>query len=277
MTLNIVPSGGACGATIRGVDLAKPLSRDVIAAIRTAFLAHQVLAFPDQDMTDDDLERFTLAFGSFGEDPFIAPIPGRAHVLEVRREADEKTPLFAESWHSDWSFLDTPPAATILYGVEIPPVGGDTLFSNQYAAYEALDDATKQKLDGLMGVHSARRGYARDGLYGDGDKGRSMAIRPSDAALKTRLHPIVRRHPETGRTALFANMGYTIGVDGMNDEDATALLWPLFKHSIKDEFVFAQSWTPGQLVMWDNRCVNHRATGGYEGHRRVLHRTTVAG
>jgi taurine dioxygenase len=244
--------------------------------IRQAWLAHQVLAFPGQAMDDDALERFTRAMGTFGEDPFIAPIPGRTHILEVRREADETTPLFAETWHSDWSFLQVPPAATILLGLAIPPVGGDTLFANQYAAYEALPAAMKARIDGAMAYHSAARGYARDGLYGDKDVGRSMSIRPSDKAKNRQLQPMVRTHPETRRKALFVNMGYTTAIEGMAEDEGWALLLELFQHQMKDEFVLRQKWSPGMLLMWDNRCVTHRATGGYEGHRRILHRTTVA-
>lgn len=277
--LRIEPSGQACGASVTGVDLNGSLSADLVAEIRAAWLAHQVLAFPDQHMDDAALARFTLALGQFGEDPFIAPIDAHPHILEVRREADEKTPLFAENWHSDWSFLPKPPSATILLGLEIPPAGGDTLFTNQYAAYAALPDATKAKIKGRNAWHSAALGYARDGAYGEKDQaaGRSMRIRPSDEAKKKHPHPIVRVHPETGRESLFVNMGYTIGIEGMADEEARPLLWELFQHQMRDEFVYRHQWRTGMLVMWDNRCVNHRATGGYEGHRRVLHRTTVAG
>jgi taurine dioxygenase len=264
---------------VTGVDLSAPLPPDVIAGIRTAWLSHQVLSFPDQRMGDDALARFTQALGRFGEDPFIAPIDAHPHILEVRREADETTPLFAETWHSDWSFLPTPPSATILLGLEIPPVGGDTLFANQYAAYDALPASAKTRIEGRNAWHSAALGYARDGAYGDKDQaaGRSMRIRPSDEAKKKHAHPIVRTHPETGRRSLFVNMGYAIGIEGMADSDARPLLWELFQHQMRDEYVYRHVWRPGMLVMWDNRCVNHRATGGYEGHRRVLHRTTVAG
>jgi hypothetical protein len=124
--LEIVPSGQACGALVAGIDLTAPLAEQSIAEIRAAWLQHHVLAFPDQPMSDDDLERFSLSFGPFGEDPFIAPIPGRSHVIAVRRMADERSPLFAENWHSDWSFQATPPAGTCLFGIKIPPVGGDT-------------------------------------------------------------------------------------------------------------------------------------------------------
>jgi taurine dioxygenase len=276
--MRVEPSGQACGATVSGIDLKGDLSPALIGALRRAWLAHQVLAFPDQAL-DDALERFTLALGTFGEDPFIAPLPGRAHVLEVRREADEQTALFAESWHSDWSFLDPPPAATLLQAHVIPPVGGDTLFADQYAAYDALADEMKARIDGLSAWHSAARGYAPDGLYGESDKasGRSMSIRPSVEAKKKRLQPMVRMHPETGRRALFVNPGYTIAIDGMEDEEGWALLLELFRHQTEERFQYRHVWAPDMLVMWDNRCLLHRATGGYEGHRRVLHRTTVAG
>ena len=275
--MRVTPSGQACGATITGVDLTGDLDAPLVGAIRAAWLAHQVIAFPDQKLDDDGLERFTQKIGSFGADPFIAPVPGREHVLEVRREADETSPIFAETWHSDWSFLPPPPAATVLHGRVIPPVGGDTLFANQYAAYDALPDSTKQKIACMNAWHSAARGYAPDGMYGDNDKGRSMDIRPSVEARKRRLQPMVRPHPETGRKALFVNPGYTVSIDGMDEEEGWALLVELFQHQVGEAFQYRHAWAPDMLVMWDNRCLLHRATGGYEGHQRVLHRTTVAG
>jgi taurine dioxygenase len=164
----------------------------------------------------------------------------------------------------------------LLYGDVIPPVGGDTLFSNQYAAWEALPAELKSLLVNKHGIHSARRGYSRQGMYGERDKGRSMAIRYSDSALATQSHPIMRIHPETGRPALFVSMGYTIGIEGMSDAESTALLMKLFAHQAKEEFIYRHRWSQGMLVMWDNRCVLHAATGGYQGHRRLLHRITVA-
>jgi len=157
--ISVIPSGQACGANVAGVDLSRPLAAEEVAEIRAAWLKHHVLAFPDQQMNDDDLERFTRAFGGFGEDPFIAPIPGRTHVIAVQRRADETSPLFAENWHSDWSFQARPPAGTCLYGITIPPVGGDTLFANQHAALDALPAAMRAKLEGRMAIHSARRAY----------------------------------------------------------------------------------------------------------------------
>lgn len=276
--IEIEASGAACGARIRGVDLSGPLAPETVAAIRAAWLAHGVIAFPDQQMSIDDLERFTLALGPRGEDPFIAPIPGHAHVVEIRREPDEQAPIFAETWHSDWSFLPNPPAGTALYGTIVPPVGGDTLFADGYAAWDALPAPMQARLRGLRGVHSARRGYARDGLYGERDhaRGRSMAIRFGDAALATRTHPIARVHPETGRTALFVSPGYTLGIEGLEPSESTPLLLELFEHQKRPEFVYRHRWSPRMLLVWDNRRLVHAATGGYEGHRRLLHRITIA-
>jgi taurine dioxygenase len=266
---------GACGALIRGIDLARPLSPDQVAQVRAAWLEHQVVAFPDQRLEIGDIERFATCMGPNGEDPYIAPIAGHPRVVQVRREADETSPIFAETWHSDWSFLKAPPAATVLFGNVIPPVGGDTLFANQYAAWDALPVPMKSTLKDRKGIHSARRGYAKDGMYGEKDKGRSMAIRFGDSALKTQLHPIARPHTETGRLALFVSPGYTIGIEGLPEDEARDILLELFRHQSKPEFVYRHKWSPDMLLMWDNRCVIHAATGGYEGHRRLLHRITV--
>lgn len=277
MSIEVTPSGQACGATVHGVDLTQPLDADTVADLRSAWLEHHVLSFPDQPMSDDDLERFTTSFGPFGDDPYIAPIPGRDHVIAVERVADETAPLFAENWHSDWSFQANPPSGTCLRSVVVPPAGGDTLFANQHAALAEMPSSLRSRLDGVMAVHSARGGYAPDGFYGDDDqaKGRSMAIRPSDEAMATQLHPVVRAHPETGEFGLFSCFGYIIGLDGMDDDDARPLLGELYAHQTQDAFVYRHVWEQDMLVMWDNRSVLHRATGGYDGHHRLLHRTTI--
>jgi taurine dioxygenase len=276
MAIRATPQSAPCGALVEGVDLRQQLADPHIAAIRSAWLEHQVLAFPDQQLQIEDIERFARTLGPFGVDPYFDSVPGHPHVAQVCREAEEQTPIFAETWHSDWSFLERPPAATVLYGDVIPPVGGDTLFSNQYAAWQALPAAMKSLLEGKHGIHSARRGYSRAGMYGERDKGRSMAIRYSDSAMSTQRHPILRIHPETGRPALFVSMGYTIGIEGMTDAEATPLLMELFAHQAKEEFIYRHRWSQGMLVLWDNRCVLHAATGGYQGHRRLLHRITIA-
>jgi taurine dioxygenase len=275
MTIRVEPSGESCGAIIRGIDLTCAIDASDVAVLRRAWLEHQVIGIADQALEIADLERFAATLGPEGDDPYIASIPGHPRVVEVRREADETSTVFAEAWHSDWSFLDTPPAGTLLYGKIIPPVGGDTLFANQYAAYDALPDATKTKLANLQAVHSARRSYSPGGVYGKRDAGRSMAIRYSEEATATQLHPLVKQHPETGRAALFINFGYTIGIAGMSEPAAALLLTELFAHQTKPEFVYRHRWSTGLVTLWDNRCVLHTATGGYQGHRRLLWRITI--
>ncbi|WP_339690147.1 TauD/TfdA family dioxygenase [uncultured Parasphingorhabdus sp.] len=274
--MKINPSGQACGAEVTGIDLTQPLSPDNIAAIRSAWLEHHVLSFPDQAMTDDDLERFTRYFGDFGHDPFFDPIEGRKHIAAIRRDADEKSPLFAENWHSDWSFQAQPPAGTCLLGITIPPVGGDTLFANQHAALDAMAPEMRAQYEGLTAVHSAGLAYAPDGAYGEKDEGRSMAIRPDESARAVQTHSLIREHPETGRQGLFSCMGYIIGFESISQEEALPLLQQLYVWQSRDEFVYRHQWQKNMLIMWDNRSVLHCATGGYDGHDRLLHRTTIA-
>ena len=275
--MQIEPSGQACGARITGLDLARPLSEPDIAAIRAAWLEHLVLSFPDQRLDDDALERFTLAFGHFGEDPFIAPIPGRRHVIAVQRAADETAPIFAEAWHTDWSFQAVPPDGTCLYGITIPPQGGDTLFANQRLALAEMPEGLRKRLDGVMAVHSARAGYAPDGMYGESDQksDRSMDIRPSEEARALQRHPLVRVHPETGQPALYGAPGYIVALEGT--PEAEALMMELYQWQTQERFQYRHRWEPNMLVMWDNRATLHRATGGYAGHARLLHRTTIGG
>ena len=274
--MRVETSGQACGATVTGVDLAAPLSDQTVADLRAEWLRHHVLVFPGQDLSDDDLERFTLAFGGFGEDPFIAPIPGRQHIIAVARSADETAPIFAENFHSDWSFQAKPPAGTCLYGIEIPPIGGDTLFADQHQALDAMPDGLRTRVEGLVAIHSAQRAYAPEGFYGDNDKGRSMDIRPSDAARATQSHRFVRPHPETGRLGLFGTLGYIIGFEGMDEVEAMPLLVELYQWQSQERFHYRHRWQKGMLVMWDNRSLLHAATGGYAGYARRLHRTTIA-
>jgi taurine dioxygenase len=271
----IKPSGQACGAEVTGIDLRAPLDPDTVAAFRAAWLEHLVLSFPDQHLSDDDLERFTTAFGNFGEDPFIAPIPGRAHVIAVQRAADEKTPIFAEAWHTDWSFQPVPPDGTCLYGITIPPVGGDTLFANQRLALAEMPADLRARIENVTAVHSARAGYAPDGMYGNNDAGRSMDIRPSEDAQALQRHPLIRVHPETGQPAIYGAPGYIVGLEGA--DDAPALMMELYQWQTQERFVYRHHWQPDMLIMWDNRALLHRATGGFDGHARLLHRTTIGG
>ena len=275
MSITVEPSGQACGATVRGVDL-RALDDRLVADIRSLWLEHKVLAFPDQVLDDDDLESFTLRFGPFGDDPFFASIEGHPHIAAIRRTATETSSLFAENWHADWSFQEFPPDGTCLYAKVIPPTGGDTLFTNQEAALAAMPSELRARIDGKVAIHSARGGYAPDGTYGDDDgSDRSMQIRPSPDAYATQTHPLIRIHPETGAETLYSVVGYIVGIEGMAPDEERALLTDLYQWQIREEFRYCHRWEPDMLVMWDNRCVLHRATGGYEGHDRLLHRTTI--
>jgi taurine dioxygenase len=275
--IEIAAQAHGFGARVQGVDLSRPLTPDALARVKDAFTRHSVIFFADQALAIEDLERLTLELGAFGEDPFIAPMDGHAHVMEVRREADEKTLVFGAAWHSDWSFQASPPAATILYGEVIPPVGGDTLFADGYRAFEALSATMQAMLAPLRAVHSARRAYGPRSAYATDARPRSMKIEVSPEAEKSIVHPLVRTHPESGRKALFVNPVYTVGIEGMEAEEASAILNFLFAHMTQDRFVYRHHWAAEMLIMWDNRCALHTAEGGYDGHRRVMRRTTLAG
>ena len=278
MSFNIAVSDQACGAEISGIDLTRELLESQISDIRDLWLEHHVLSFPNQSLDDDALERFTLCFGSFGDDPFIAPIPGRKNIIAVKRVADEKVPIFADNWHTDWSFQKNPPAGTCLYGKIIPTKGGDTLFSNQHLALEKMPAPLRKKLEGKNAIHSALIPYSPGGGYGDKDRemGRSMDIRASDEAFSKQLHPIIKKHPETKREGIYGTIGYIIGIDGMDSQDAMKLLMELSAWQCQEEFIYKHQWKKDMIIMWDNRSVLHRATGGYEGQERLLHRTTIA-
>ena len=277
MAITVKPNDQACGAEVTGVDLNSPLSETLIEAIRSAWLQHQVLSFPDQQLTDDQLEAFSLNFGPFGDDPFIEPIAGREHIIAVERRANEKAPIFADAWHTDWSFQRVPPAGTCLYGITIPPIGGDTLFVNQEKALAEMPASLRQKIEGKKAIHSAQAGYAPTGLYGENDSDdRSMQIISSVEALATQQHPLIIKHPETGKERLFACLGYIIGIEGMSDDQSLELLFELYNWQTQEEFQYCHQWQKNMLLMWDNRSVLHRATGGFEGFDRLLHRTTIA-
>lgn len=277
MGISVHPQPDGFGAAVTGVALNALLDDDQVAQIRSAWLQHQVLSFPDQPMSHEDLERFTLAFGAYGDDPYVKPIDDHEHILEIRREPTEKVSPFGAAWHSDWSFQPTPPSATILHSKIVPPVGGETWYANGYAAYDALDDNLRDEIQGLVAVHSARRPYSHQGFLAGGGRDRSMTILPSDSALETQAHPLVRTHPETHRKALWVNSVYSVGIEGLTEADSKALLEKLFAHATGERFVYRHRWTENMLTMWDNRSVQHCARGGYNGHRRVMHRTTVAG
>ncbi len=276
MSVAVTAQANDFGAIVRGFDL-RSLDDNDIRQIRALWLQYQVLAFPDQPLTHEQLLNFTRTIGDFGVEPYVAPLRDQEHILEIRREPSEAISPFGASWHSDWSFQEQPPAATILHAKIIPPTGGDTLYADGYAAFAALDTDEQQYLKTLTGIHSARRPYSHEGFQAGGGEERSMTILPSDSALETMEHPLVRTHPETGRDVLWVNSVYTIGIKGMADDEAQHLLNRLFRHATSEPFIYRHHWQENMLTIWDNRSVQHCAQGGYDGYRRVLHRTTVAG
>ncbi len=246
--------------------------------LRNLWLENSLLIFKNLILDHNQFERFGLLFGEFGDDPYIESIKNHPNIIEVKREANEKAPPFGGSWHSDWSFQENPPSATLLHSKIIPPIGGETLFLNTQKAYDDLSTSMKNKINSLEVIHSAARPYADDGFYAlEKDKDRSMKIKPSKKAKDIFLHPLVRTHPETNRKSLFINPVYTIAIDGLDDDKSKLLLNELFTHMEKETYIYKHLWEPNMLVMWDNRSVNHCAQGGYEGYKRLLHRITLAG
>jgi taurine dioxygenase len=275
-TLKVAPNPSGFGAEVTGLDLSRPLPPKTLAGVKAAFLAHGVLWFPNQPLGHDQLEAFTLRLGPFGWDPYVAPLADRPHILEVRREPDETARVFGGGWHSDWSFQETPPSATVLHAKVVPPVGGDTLYADAVGAYEALSPAFREMLASLRAIHSAARPYGPSGFFAQEEGRKGMTILSSPEAEKRQVHPLVRRLDD-GRRALFINPTYTLAIEGFSDGESEALLAFLFKHMLADRFIYRHSWTANMLTMWDNRRAMHNATGGYDGHLRVMHRTTVAG
>ncbi len=278
MSLKLEPTGATCGAVVTGIDLRQDLSNDLVAELRSHWVDNKLLVFPDQPLTNTDLERITRYFGEFGEDPFFGHIDGHEHIAAIQRNADETTPIFAETYHTDWSFLDVPPAGTVLYGIKIPPHGGNTRFADQVAAYQRLPDDLRKKADQLTAIHSAELGYAPTGVYGDDDQesGRSMKIIPSEKALAKQEHPFVRTHRETGQKALYSSPSYIQGFAGLDRDESTALMMAFYQHQTHEDLVYSHKWEKDMLVMWDNRSLLHAASGGYDGHDRLLHRLTIA-
>jgi taurine dioxygenase len=271
------PTGAPCGAVVTDIDLREPISEMDAAELRRGLDDHHVLVVPDQQLTNRDLERFSQAFGTLGRDKWFVPIDDSDFIAEIRREADETSRLFGEGWHSDWSFLETPPVATCLYGIDIPPVGGDTLFANQHMAYDRLPDDLRRRVDDLRALHTDRNIYGRGGQHdpaNDGESGRSINIR-AEAEPGDGEHPLVRIHEGNGRPAFYSTVGYIQGIVGMTDDDARTVLKEVYRHQTDDEVVYRHRWEPDMVVVWDNRSVLHRATGGYEGHARLLRRTTI--
>ena len=260
---------GALGAELSGVDLRK-LDEGTVGAIRQALLEHLVVFFRDQELSPAQFMAFARRMGRPVEYPFVKGIEGFPEIIEVKKLEHERV-NFGGIWHTDTAYLQEPPMGSMLLAREVPPFGGDTLFANQYAAYEALSEGMRRLLDGLRAENnSAKANVTRtreDRIRTDGREAQALVAE----------HPVVRTHPETRRKALYVNSGHTVRFVGMTEEESRPLLEYLFQHQVRPEFTCRFQWQVGSLAFWDNRCAQHNPVNDYHGYRRVMHRITLAG
>jgi alpha-ketoglutarate-dependent taurine dioxygenase len=269
--IRVEPLAGALGAEITGVDLTSGLRDDVVAEIRRAWLEHLVVFFRDQVLGPDEFLAFARCIGEPVEYPFIKGIEGFPEIISVTKLPHE-TVNFGGIWHSDTAYLERPPMATMLLAREVPPFGGDTMFSNMYAAYETLSPGMQRLLRGLRAENSS--------ALADVSKTREDRIRDQgwdDGQQYSAEHPVVRTHPETQREALYVNPAHASSFADMTYDESRPLLEYLFRHSTRPELTCRFRWRVGSLALWDNRCAMHNPINDYHGYRRVMHRITLAG
>lgn len=271
--LSLRPMTGVLGAEVEGVDLAGSLPAEIVAAIRQALIEHHVLVFRGQNLSMEDQLAFGRRFGELDTHPFVFGNAEHPEILDIVTEPDDRI-NFGGGWHTDVTFLPEPDLGSILYAVEVPSTGGDTLFANQHAAYDALSDTMKSMLDGLVAVHTAGHQY---GEGGTSTLSKAMKTRNPELAGTQVEHPVIRTHPESGRRGLYVNRAFTTRIRGLTADESRALLTFLFRHGVKESFTCRLTWEPGTLAMWDNRSVQHYALHDYAGHRRVMRRITVKG
>jgi alpha-ketoglutarate-dependent taurine dioxygenase len=273
-TIEVRPLAGALGAEIDGLDLAREQGNQTWSEIHRAFAEHLVIVFRDQDLSLDDMMAIGRRFGEPSDYPFVKGMDGYPQIFEIVKEAHESK-NFGGAWHSDSTYLKRPPLATLLHARETPDCGGDTLFANQYLAYDALSDGMRDLLDGLVGVNNAslKSGGGRINRQGNiaGMKTQGLAEAESIEAL----HPVVRTHPVTGRKGLYVNRSHTVRFQDMTEAESEPLIGFLTTHAVRPEFTCRVRWAPGTLTIWDNRCAQHFAVNDYTGQRRVMRRLTV--
>lgn len=266
-TLQVRPLAGSMGAEILGIDLSSEIDEAVFARLRQAFLDHIAIFFPAQDLTPDDLTRFCARFGELGTHPTLTSLPGQAFVHELRKEP-EQVRNFAGVWHTDGTVIERPTLANGLYAVDMPAFGGDTLFVNTCQAYDALSEGMQRLLGNLRLVHAVHEDY-----YAQLD---GMKNRNGSGVLGDRMdHPLVRRHPDTGRKCLYLSPFFASHFLDMTPAESRPLLDFLHSHALRPEFQFRYRWRSGDFGIWDNRCSMHYAANDYQGQRRVMHRLYV--
>ncbi len=267
---------GSCGAIVRGFDLREPQAPEAVEALRCLLDEHLVVFLPDQHLDLDQLERFTDELGGRDVTPYVTPVAGRPYVIRVIKEPEDEL-NFANAWHTDLSYLPEPPAYTVLHAWDVPAFGGDTMWANQYLAYETLPADLRERLATLRATHSAGMAYGTGGYLEQVADKSSMSIEPSPDAYAVQTHPVVTRHPRTGRPALFVNPVYTTGIEGLDPDESRALLSRLCQHSVHPNFTCRLRWQPHMLTIWDNRATQHFAINDYAGQRREMYRTSVKG
>ena len=270
--IQVEPIAGALGAEISKVDLGCDLDEAVIGQIRQALLDHQVIFFRQQKLTARTQLVFAAGFGKPVVYPFVKGLEDFPQITPIlKRDTDAHN--FGGIWHTDTAYQAEPPMGTMLYALEVPPYGGDTLFANQYLAYESLSDGMKRMLDGVKAVNISGK-PAVSKTRSDMLKHRSVGLKGDELSA---VHPVVRTHPETGRKALYVNEAHTSRFAGMRDQESQPILEYLFGHQVRPDFTCRFRWQAGSVAIWDNRCTLHNPINDYHGHRRLMHRVTFAG
>jgi taurine dioxygenase len=266
----VEPTKGQLGATLSGVDLAN-VSGEVFEEIHDAWLEHLVVFFRDQRISSEQYVAFARRFGEIFRHPHMGSLPDHPEIAPVIKEPDNDQ-NFGPGWHTDSPYLAHPPTATMLFAVEVPERGGDTMFSNMYLAYDTLDDAFKAAVECISAVHTSTDGYA---YYRSAAHGMDLAADADDTAE----HPIVRTHPETGRKCLYLSPSHAreYHATGLAEDVLTLVVAVACQNAVRDELTYRFQWTPGTLAIWDNRCTMHRALNDYHGHRREMHRLVIRG
>jgi len=277
-TISVKPISGALGAIVEGVDLSQDLDNATASDLHQALLDHCVIFFRDQHLTPEQHLRLGRRFGTLNVHEFVEAMTGHPEILVVaKNEADTKN--FGCGWHSDVTYLDKPALGSILYALEVPAYGGDTMFANQYLAYEALSPGMRHMLEGLTAIHSAGHVYGLGARhdYARFDELSAMQMLYSKTAHREVEHPAVRTHPVIGRKCLYVNGAFTTRFKDMTVEESRPLLQFLYEHAVRPEFTCRFRWETNSVAFWDNRCVQHYALNDYHGQRRVMHRVTVNG
>ena len=271
--IEVTPLAGALGAEVSGVDMARPLGNRLFQEVRDALLENQVIFFRGQDVTPAQHVAFARQFGTLQVHPLVPHLDDHPEVLVLESHEGKRTG--ANAWHSDVTFSDAPPLGSVLLAREVPDRGGDTIWADMYAAYEALSPAMKRYLEGMTAVHQAG-GAQFEKTFETGDA-RGGDVKESKRAIAPAEHPIVRTHPETGRKALFVNSIFTQRIRGVARKESRAVLDYLFDHIATPEFTCRFHWEKHSVAFWDNRCTQHYAISDYGGARRLMHRVTIDG